>query len=77
MVCDTWHVGYRGFNPSNPVTRRFLEACRDAADIVEVTLRPDARWTDYKISTVSGVSLDTTVLQEATVFASGDQQSQS
>ena len=55
-------MSHRGFNPDNPVTRRFLEAFTDAADIVEVTLRPDARWTEYKISTVYGVSLDTSVL---------------
>jgi hypothetical protein len=38
-----------------------LAAYRDAVDTVEVTLLPDARWTDYEVSTTSGVSLVTIV----------------
>jgi hypothetical protein len=60
-MSETGRVSYRGFNPNTPANRRFLAAYRDAADTVEVTLRPDARWTDYEVSTASGVSLVTIV----------------
>jgi hypothetical protein len=43
-----------------------MDGCRNAADVVDVTLRADARWTDYEVSTAFGVSL------VAKVHAGGD-----
>jgi hypothetical protein len=50
-------VSNRGFNTNNPKVRAFAAACRDATDTVEVTLRPEATFLEYEVSTASGVSL--------------------